>query len=222
MTIPDPDACPLCAAPRPSAFAVVRGRRYLRCGRCLLTFLHPAQRPSREAERAEYALHENDPADPGYRRFLARLTDPLAERLKAGSEGLDYGCGPGPAIAPMLGARGFPVRNYDPAFRPDAAALARRYDFITCTEVVEHFHRPAAEFARLDGLLRPGGWLGVMTALLADDAGFADWWYIREISHVTFYRRETMAWIADRFGWAADHAAADVVLFRKPDPAEAG
>ncbi|HET8728852.1 MAG TPA: class I SAM-dependent methyltransferase, partial [Alphaproteobacteria bacterium] len=207
--------CPLCTG-QPAPFAAVRERRYLRCGRCLLTFLDPAQRPGRDEERAEYELHENDPGDPGYRRFLSRLTDALVERLSPDAEGLDYGCGPGPAISAMLGERGIAVRDYDPFFYPDSTALDRRYDFVTCTEVVEHFHRPGEEFRRFDRLLRPGGWLAVMTGLLTDDEGFADWWYIREASHVTFYRPETMAWIAGRFDWTAEYPRPNVILFRKP------
>ena len=107
----------------------------------------------------------------------------------------------------MLEERGLSVRDYDPFFRPDRTALERDYDFIGCTEVAEHFHHPAREFALLDRLLRPGGWLALMTGLLAEDEGFASWWYIREISHVAFYRRETMDWIATRFGWRAEYPA---------------
>ena len=211
MTLP----CPLCHASPLAPFAEVRGRRYVRCGTCAVTVLDPAQLPTPAEERAEYRLHNNDSGDPGYRRFLAQVTEPLLERLPAGAEGLDFGCGPGPAIAAMLGERGIAVRNYDPFFHPDAAALERQYDFVTCTEVAEHFHRPGAAFAQLDGLLRPGGWLGLMTGVLRDDSGFAGWPYIRERSHVTFYRPETLAWIAGRFGWDLEMAGRNVALFRK-------
>ena len=42
-----------------------------------------------------------------------------------------------------------------------------------------------------------------MARMLADDAGFARWWFRRHPAHVGFFRRETMAWIARRFGWQA-------------------
>jgi SAM-dependent methyltransferase len=207
-------ACLLCGARSAAAFASVGNRVYWRCPTCLLTFLEPAQRPAPEEERAEYDLHENDPADPRYRAFLSRCTDPLLARVGTG-EGLDFGCGPGPTVSVMLEERGLTVRDYDPFFRPDRTALERDYDFIVCTEVAEHFYDPAREFALLDRLLRPGGWLGLMTGQLADDEGFANWWYIREISHVTFYRRETMDWIAARFGWRTEYPARNVALFQK-------
>ena len=85
---------------------------------------------------------------------------------------------------------------YDPYFASDAAPLERTYDFITCTETVEHFYQPAKEFQRFDRLLRCDGWLGIMTEMLESDEDFVDWWYHSEPTHVCFYKRETMAWIA--------------------------
>ena len=98
--------------------------------------------------------------DPGYRRFLSKLADPLRGRLAPGAHGLDYGCGPGPALAAMLREAGHEMALYDPVYYPDTAPLQARYDFVTCTEVAEHFHAPAQEFDRMGALLRPGGLAG--------------------------------------------------------------
>ncbi|HEX2079952.1 MAG TPA: class I SAM-dependent methyltransferase, partial [Longimicrobium sp.] len=179
--------------------------------------MHPARRPDAAAERAHYGTHRNDVHDPRYRAFLARVADPLAQRLPPGAEGLDYGAGPAPALARMMEERGFRVSVYDPFFAPDEGVLRRRYDFVACTEAAEHFHHPAAEWARLDGLLRPGGWLGVMTELLDGVRGFAGWRYARDPTHVCFYAEETMRWIADRFGWRMESPGRNVVLFHKPE-----
>ena len=211
-------ACPVCLDAVPRILMHVDGRDYLRCDVCEATFLSPAQRPTAAVERAEYLLHRNDPADAGYRRFLQRLAGPLLARIAPASEGLDFGCGPGPALAALLRAAGHAVSVYDPFFAPDADALGRRYDFITCTEVVEHFHAPATEFARLDALLRPGGWLGIMTCFQTDDARFAAWHYRRDPTHVVFYREATFHHLARRFGWQCEVPGKDVVLLRKSDP----
>jgi SAM-dependent methyltransferase len=211
-----PAACPVCRAARPLPFVSVGGRDYWRCERCEARFLDPRQLPSRQAERKHYLTHENDPDDPQYRRFLARLAGPLLERLRPGLHGLDYGCGPGPALAAMLREAGHQVALYDPFFRPDPAALRRRYDFITCTETAEHFHRPAEELDRLDGLLRPGGWLALMTSFQTDDARFAGWNYRRDPTHVVFYREATMRAIAAERGWHCEIPVKDVALMRKP------
>lgn len=209
-------SCPLCRSVQVQPWAEVRGRLYLECEQCALVHLVPEQRPGPAAEHAHYGTHRNDPGDPGYRAFLRRLAGPLSERLAPGAEGLDYGSGPGPTLSVMLAEQGFRVAIYDPFFAADPAALGRAYDFVTCSEVVEHFHSPADEFDRLNRLLRPGGWLGVMTELLREDRAFADWHYIRDPTHVCFYRAETMKWIAVRYGWTMESVHANVVLFRKP------
>lgn len=204
----------LTGAARP--FAALNGLDYRRYTICEAVFLDAAALPPPERELAHYMLHENDPYDPRYRRFLSRLGDPLAARLKPGSLGLDYGCGPGPALAVMLREQGHAVRTYDPFFEPEPAALEASYDFIICSEVAEHFHQPAAEFARLDTLLRPGGWLGVMTCFRTGDHLFANWHYRRDPTHVVFYRPETFRQLASRFGWNCEIPRKDVVLLQKP------
>jgi hypothetical protein len=208
-------ACPLCRAADARPLGEAGGRRFLRCGVCRLAFMAPEDRPDAAAELAHYGTHQNAPADAGYRRFLARLADPLAARLPPGAEGLDYGCGPGPALARMLEERGFSMRVYDPFFAPDEAALRRTYDFVTCTETAEHFFHPAKEWARLDALLRAGGWLGVMTEQLEEGRELAGWRYARDPTHVSLYAPETMRWIAEAFGWEMEVPARNVVLFRK-------
>lgn len=176
----------------------------------------PDDRPQAAAERERYEQHCNDPGDAGYRNFLDRLCAPLADRLPARAEGLDYGSGPGPTLSVMLEERGFRTHVYDPFFAPDEAALRRTYDFITCTETAEHFHAPAAEFARFDRLLRPGGWLALMTELRRDDRDFAAWWYVRDPTHVCFYARQTLDWIAATFGWELEMPHRNVAFYRKP------
>lgn len=146
-------------------------------------------------------MHENDPEDPRYRNFLSKVSTPLLNRLQPSCVGLDFGCGPGPALAKMLSESGHEMHLYDPFFAPDPSTLKRTYDFITCTEVAEHLHQPAAEFALLDTLLRPGGWLAIMTSFQSDDADFYNWGYRQEPSHVVFYREETFRHLAKQFDW---------------------
>ncbi|OGS35704.1 MAG: hypothetical protein A2506_04865 [Elusimicrobia bacterium RIFOXYD12_FULL_66_9] len=213
--MPCDDDCPLCGGSS-EAFFREGAREYLRCGTCALTFV-PARGhsdPARERER--YAKHRNEPEDAGYRAFLDRLLVPLCAKLTAGAAGLDYGCGPGPTASRMLAQRGFPTRDYDPYFAPDADALRRTYGFIVCTEVLEHLRRPAEDLACLDALLAPGGWLGAMTGVLEDDAAFPGWWYRNDFTHIAFYRPETLDWVARRFGWSLERPSRDAALFLKP------
>jgi SAM-dependent methyltransferase len=207
--------CPVCEGLHGQPFQTIDARAYARCSRCEATFVLPQHLPSREAERAEYELHRNAEDDVGYRAFLSRLSMPLLQRLAPRSHGLDYGCGPGPVLAGMIGEAGHHIALYDPFFHPDTAVLNDRYDFITCTEVVEHFHHAAAEFRRLHDLLRPGGWLAIMTRFQTDDARFAQWHYRRDPTHVVFYRRATFEHLARLHGWHCEVPAPNVVLMRR-------
>lgn len=208
--------CPVCRARDTRAFLTVGGRDYWRCPRCEATFLSPAQRPTPDEEHANYLTHMNAVDDPRYRHFLSRLAEPLCARLAPGARVLDYGCGPGPALAAMLAEAGHDVSVFDPFFAPDPAPLNRRYDAITCTETAEHFHDPAGEFDRLGALLRPGGWLAVMTCFQTDDARFATWHYRADPTHVVFYRAATLAHVAAAHGWHFESPAKDIALMRVP------
>jgi SAM-dependent methyltransferase len=207
--------CPLCGSAAVHPLPPVRAGRFLECSACGLVHRPAEERPSAAGERTHYATHRNDPGDERYRAFLDRLAAPLAARLRPGAEGLDYGCGPGPALAAMLEERGFRMRLFDPFFAPDAGALELTYDFVTCTETVEHFHRPAGEFARLDGLLRPGGILAVMTEPVPEDRPLGEWRYARDPTHVCLYRPRTMEWIARWCGWRLESPGRGVYLFGK-------
>jgi SAM-dependent methyltransferase len=207
--------CPVCLSPLARHFECIDEKVYWRCRNCRATFVDARHLPEQAVELSHYRLHHNDPDDPAYLRFLGRLAGPLLERLGPGSDGLDYGCGPGPALARTLTEAGHRVKLYDPFFRPDISALRRSYDFITCTEVAEHFHRPAAEFEAFNRLLRPGGWLGVMTCFQTDDERFKDWHYRRDPTHVVFYREETIRHLAAHFAWDCEIPAPNVTLMHK-------
>jgi len=210
-------ACPVCRTPSSiRAFMTVESTPYWRCESCRATLLDPGARLSPAQEHAYYLSHENEVHDQGYRRFLSKLADPLLQRLTPGSRGLDYGCGPGPALAAMCAEAGHAMAVYDPLFAPDERLLDAQYDFFTCTETAEHFHAPAAEFDRLAALVRPGGWLGLMTCFQTEDRRFAGWRYRMDPTHVVFYREETIRILADQRALICEIPCKDVALLRKP------
>lgn len=214
-----PADCPVCERGLLQPFQTVEARRYFRCLRCAATVLDPRQHPTPEQARAEYDRHQNAVDDPGYRAFFQPLVDRLSPRLPVGAEGLDYGCGPGPALAALLRERGFAVTLYDPLYAPDTEVLRRRYDFITCTEVIEHLPRPAETLRQLRERLRPGGWLGLMTRFQTEDARFAHWHYRRDPTHVVFYRERTLQQLAADGDWHCETWPPNLALLRKPEAA---
>ena len=207
--------CPVCRDGKTIFFLETDKKSYHRCLMCQARLLHPRHFLRRNEEYAHYLTHENDPADPGYRAFLSKLADPLLERLPPNSSGLDYGCGPGPALAAMIREAGHKVALYDPFFAANTDVLSKSYDFVTCTETVEHFHHPARELDLFDRLLVSGGWLAIMTSFQTDDARFANWHYRKDPTHVVFYRETTFRVIAHARGWDCEVPAKDVVLMRK-------
>lgn len=206
--------CPLCKADAPAPlFARGRQRSYFRCAECALVFVDSAGHVTFEAERQRYLQHDNSAADAGYVAHLMRLVDAVRAHVPAGSAGLDFGCGPQPVLAQLLNDAAYPTSSYDPYFFPDAAVLAQRYDFITCSEVVEHARAPRVLFDELGALVRPGGTIAIMTQLYDGVEDFAEWWYQRDATHVSFYCKGTMRWIARDRDWTAAMPADNIVLF---------
>lgn len=193
----------------------VGAKAYWRCRVCEATFLAPALWPDAGAENAEHDKDENDAEDPAYRAFLSRLSKPLLARLPARLRGLDFGCGPTPALAKMLEEAGHEMRYYDPVYAPDESVLTDDYDFITCNGVIETLHNPRAVFEGLDAMLRPGGWLGIMTEFQTDDSRFETWHSRRDPGHIIFYRAATLTLLGTRLGWTLQIPRKNIALFRK-------
>ena len=204
--------CPLCGE-TPAEFHSEIGRHYWRCPTCALVFLDPSQRIAFDDEVARYALHDNRMGDPEYERFLARLAEPIIARTPVGARGIDFGCGQAPALGDMLTRSGRPTASYDPHFFPNDELLDVRYDFLTCSEVLEHVHEPLPLLDRFAALVRRGGIIGVMTGPYDTAGPFQDWWYRRDPTHVCFYAADTMTWIARRFGWALERPSSTVTVF---------
>jgi len=96
-------------------------------------------------------------------------------------------------------------------------AAGTQYDFVTCTEVAEHFYRPAEEFDTMAALVRGGGLLAVLTSFQPESADqFAEWHYRRDPTHVVFYGAGTLALLAEERGWTCEIPVKDVAIMRKP------
>lgn len=203
--------CPLCNNAVAETFHRDKRRDYYRCTSCGLTFVPPEQYLDAEAEKAEYDLHQNFPDDVRYRSFLSRLFKPVCDGLKAGSLGLDFGCGPGPTLSLMFEEAGHHMAVYDRFYADDRSLLKGKYDFITATEVLEHLHHPMEELDRLWACLKEGGRLGIMTKLALDELAFSKWHYKNDATHVCFFSEVTARWLAER--WQANLIFVDKDVF---------
>jgi SAM-dependent methyltransferase len=211
----DKSSCPLCSSTETYFYFKDNVRTYTQCAKCALVFVQARYWLNADDEKATYDLHENDPNDAGYRKFLSRLSAPLLEHLPPHRSGLDFGCGPGPALSQIFKEQGHTVDLYDPFYFDNPAVFDKIYDFICATEVVEHLRQPAQEMVSLFKLLRPGGWLGIMTKLVSDKEAFSHWHYIRDLTHICFFSRATFEYIAKRFGANITFIGNDVILLRQ-------
>lgn len=212
--------CPLCQSSNPhsvfnKADPVFGPREYEQCPDCKLIYLLPQYFLSLDEEKERYDLHQNHPGDQGYVDFLNLLIEPLCGYVPEGSTGVDYGCGPGPTVSLLLERKGMKIVNYDPVYIPGKNILTLQYDFITATEVIEHFHEPRREMLQLDRMLKAGGHVGLMTFLYEDVPRFKEGWYHMDPTHVSFFHRETMEWIARWLKWEIEYLTGRVVIYRK-------
>ena len=213
--MPSSISCPLCLSDNCQLFHTDRARSYQQCDDCALVFVSSDFLPSSHEELQEYQLHDNNPADQGYRRFLSRLTAPLKKRLIPTATGLDFGCGPGPTLSVMMQEAGWKTAIYDPFFAKDNSVLTRQYDFITATEVIEHIHKPYDVLPMLWNMLNNGGYLALMTKLVIDQKAFAHWHYKNDRTHVCFYSTTTFNFLAKQLKADIEFIDKDVIFLRK-------
>ena len=91
--------------------------------------------------------------------------------------------------------------DFDPFFNKNDEYLNKKYQLITSTEVVEHFVDPLKEFKHLARLLEEGGYLLIMTRLRTmNNEEFLNWWYRRDLTHISFYNHKTFQEIGKKFG----------------------
>ena len=205
--------CPLCQEITSQFYCQDRLRPYLRCLNCSLVYVPSDYHVSLEHEKKRYDLHNNNPNDSRYRQFLGKLLNVLAPLLPAGASGLDYGSGPGPTLSIMFSELNFPMQIFDPFYANDRALLSESYDFLTCTETMEHFRKPREEWELFIKLVKKGGWIGIMTSLLQEHITFSDWYYKNDETHVCFYSKKTFSWLAAKYGLNLHIYGHSVLLF---------
>ncbi|MDG0817757.1 class I SAM-dependent methyltransferase [Bdellovibrio svalbardensis] len=216
--------CLLCQTPHSAAFKVVKKpeRSYYHCAQCDLIFMNPKERLDAAQEKARYDFHQNEDMK-GYRAFLEPLVKDVeqfaknAKREPSDVSVLDYGCGPTAFLGNWFTEKSFRVTNYDLYYFPDQDSLKKSYHVITSTEVWEHLYDPRAELVKMIKMLKTGGILAVMTSSHKGEAAFHDWYYRRDLTHVTFFSEKTMKWIADHFNLQLIKGRSPYWIFQKWD-----
>lgn len=212
------EICPLCGSH--TQICIHREKkRYRRafyhCEHCDLIFVPSQYQVSLEEEKARYDLHQNNPEDEGYIRFLNRLAAPILQKIAPKSCGINFGSGPEPVLSKLIANHGHHICNYDPFYCNTPEQLKKSYDFLISSEVVEHFSTPAKEWKKMMSLLKDGGWMGIMTQLHTPEINFSNWWYKNDETHIAFYSKNTFHWIGKNFGGTLAFIDNAIILFHK-------
>lgn len=205
-------SCPLCHHDKVVDYHQDKKRPYLQCQHCELVFVPSSHHLTQQLEKAEYDKHENDLNDAGYITFLSRIISPMLERIDKHSHGLDMGCGPAPALAKQFELQDHKMSLYDLYYFDDQAVLEQKYDFITCTEVIEHIADAKGFIEKLLSMLKPGAPLGLMTKLVINPERFAIWHYKNDPTHICFYSRATFEYLAKHYQLKLEFIGQDVIV----------
>jgi len=204
--------CPLCNG-KSETFFTDNQQQFYQCKSCEGIFLSREQLPAAEEEKQRYQQHNNEVDDKGYQKFVSPITNSVLHDFEANHLGLDFGAGTGPVITKMLKDHDFQIEVYDPFFHPHTELLDRKYDYIVCCEVIEHFHNPAKEFELLKNLLNKNGKLYFMTEIYNHSVDFEKWWYKNDFTHVFFYQKTTFEFIKEKFDFQKIEIDGNLIVF---------
>ncbi len=139
-------------------------------------------------QKLRYDLHQNNPEDAGYRAYFQRFLDYVLPLVPQVGMALDFGSGASGLLSSMLTEAGYDTLRYDPIYHPDNSYMDKKYDLIVSTEVFEHLDDPISVIRDLSGLISTGGYLALQTQFHPQDrAGFLDWYYRLDPTHIGFF-----------------------------------
>ncbi|PKM99215.1 MAG: hypothetical protein CVU78_07425 [Elusimicrobia bacterium HGW-Elusimicrobia-2] len=201
--------CPKCALCGGEAAPYSSAPHYFGCENCGFVFLDRTKVVSRPDEKERYLKHTNGQGEAGYAKMLEEFIKICVTPFThAPGPALDYGSGPKPVLAGILEKRGYKVDIYDPFFAPATNFDPEKYGIVTAVEVIEHMKCPLSDIRIIADILKPGGIFAGRTMFLAKE-DFALWWYRFDITHISFYSRESLSYIALETGMKA-------ILFKEP------
>ncbi len=163
--------------------------KYFLCSNCKL--IHKKYIPLKIEEKERYLNHIYDD---NYKEYMKKLTSIINFKNK---EVLDYGCGRHPILQELY--KDCNITNYDYYFYNDKIYLNKKYDLILVIEVIEHISDIKTTIEELLSLLNDGGMIYIHTKLYDDNTDFNKWWYFRDITHISFFSKDTFLYIKNKY-----------------------
>ena len=197
-------------------FQKVFSRNFYKCQNCYLIFVDRLELINKSEEKSRYDNHNNSVRTSGYEKFLRRLISATKDYKSPLDYGLDFGQGPYPMLIELLKEDGYRnINGYDPIYNKDLSLLDNKYDYITCCEVVEHFSNPLQEFKLLSSLLKPNGIIVISTGIYSNNTEFADWYYIKDDTHINIFTSKTLEWLGNHLKLQILDLKKDLIVYQK-------
>ncbi|WP_271764995.1 class I SAM-dependent methyltransferase [Aquimarina algiphila] len=206
--------CTLCNS-ETILYSEIQNKKYCKCTTCDGILLHTSHFLSAVAEKERYELHQNDVTDSGYQNFVYPIIEQVQNDYSSNHKGLDFGSGSNSVITYLLNNNKYHISTYDPFFDINDDVLKKKYDYIVCCEVMEHFYSPSKEFKLLHSILLPNGALYCKTNLYDSSIDFKTWWYKNDTTHVFFYSSKTLHWIKEKFQFKSLEITDNFIVLRK-------
>ncbi|MFO7882033.1 MAG: class I SAM-dependent methyltransferase [Kosmotogaceae bacterium] len=194
--------CKICGRKIREIFQAKFKIKYHYCDYCSFISKDENDLITRDEELKIYNNHNNSIEDPRYVAFFKQFLSKAVLRFCNGKKGLDFGSGPSPVLAMILERNyGFSMDIYDLYYSPEEIYKGKTYDLITSTEVFEHIPNPLEYFSTFKQCMKKDSILSMMTLFHPEDENeFLNWYYMRDMSHISFFTPQTMKVIGELVG----------------------
>ncbi len=183
------NSCPICKKEGSEAKNLV-----YKCSTCHLLYKDTSLYKNSLEEKNRYDFHKFDKNDVNYiNQFKELFLEYIDPYLKRGVF-LDFGSGKYSVLLTQIPDT-FEKHEYDLYYHNDLNYLNRHYDIIVLTEVIEHLKDPLSVLSNLTSLLKKNGYLLIKTMFYPEKID--NWWYLRDITHYTFYNYDTFCYLAN-------------------------
>lgn len=195
-------------------FKVWRKKDYKKCKNCSSVMLDKKFYLTPKKEKERYEEHNNDVYDKRYQSFVSPIVEEVLKDYDVSHKGLDFGAGTGPVITKLLRDHDYSIDIYDPFFANYKDKLTKKYDYIVCCEVMEHFHNPKLEFKRLKSMLKPLGSLYLMTSIYDEKIDWESWNYKNDPTHVFFYHKKALEFIENEYNFKKMNIKGNMIIYK--------
>lgn len=159
------------------------------------------------SKNEQYERYLSHNYDDNYVSYMKKITTNIDFNNK---NVLDFGCGQSPCLSKLYPDSKF--TNYDLFFYPDESYKNSKYDYILLIEVIEHLENPLETIIDLKRYLNDDGKILIHTKMYKKDTDFNNWWYTRDITHISFFCNKTFQALASNLGMKVEYLDEYVVL----------